>query len=290
MPKRKYTLKGMPKYIPFLQSYINKRIAKYNDLSDKVIRERLYKNLYQGYSSYDLFKTLDRVEKAVLLNEPEKGANDEYRQSYMDDLFAEYLSIPKEQRRPITIYGKNYIEDSSYTPTKNTENVKYKRINHKGIFSNSNGLEDKTKDALVTEAISGSYNTNNTILGDIDRFLQRHLGIKGKDLPLKIGENRTTTIIPGLGTHTIGRGVDPKKGEYVSYYDLWDMSPDSKGGEDKSLGIGKPIHIYDRIYLDDYYGVPKENRRIEPDTYYGGYLPEVIVTPKKQRKTLSGKY
>lgn len=290
MPKRKYTLKGMSKYIPFLQSYIDKRIAKYDNLSDEVIRERLYKNLYQGYNLYEPFKNLDRVEKAVLLNEPEKGINDEYRQSYMDDLFAEYLSIPKEQRRPITIYGKNYIEDSPYTPTKNAKNIKYKRINHKGIFSNSNGLEDEIKDALVTEAISGSYNTKNNIFGDIDRFLQKHLGIKGKDLPLKIGENRTTKIIPGLGTHTIGRGVDPKKGEYVSYYDLWDMSPDSTGGEDKSLGIGKPIHIYDRIYLDDYFNIPKENRTLDKDTYYGGYLPEIIVTPKKQRKTLSGKY
>ena len=290
MPKRKYTLKGMSKYIPFLQSYIDKRIAKYNNLSDEVIRERLYKNLYQGYNLYEPFKNLDRVEKAVLLNEPEKGINDKYRQSYMDDLFAEYLSIPKEQRRPITVYGKNYIEDSPYTPTKNVENVKYKRINHKNIFSDSNGLEDEIKDALVTEAISGSYNTKNNIFGDIDRFLQKHLGIKGNDLPLKIGENRTTNIIPGLGTHTIGRGVDPKKGEYISYYDLWDISPDSKGGEDKSLGIGKPIHIYDRIYLDDYFNIPKENRTLDKDTYYGGYLPEVIVTPKKQRKTLSGKY
>lgn len=290
MPKRKYTLKGMMKYIPFLQSYIDKRISKYDNLSDKVIRERLYKNLYQGYNPNSPLEALDRVEQAVLLNKPENGIKDEYRQSYMDDLFAEYLSIPKEQRRPNTIYGKDYIEDSPYVPTKKTKNIKYKRINHKDIYGIGKGLSNDLKEQLVTEAISGSYNTKNNIIGDIDRFLQKHLGIKGHDLPLKIGENRTTNIIPGLGTHTIGRGIDPKKGEYVSYYDLWDMSPDSKGGEDKSLGIGKPIHIYDRIYLDDYYGVPKEKRVLDKDTYYGGYLPEVIVTPKKQRKTLSGKY
>lgn len=66
-----------------------------------------------------------------------------------------------------------------------------------------------------------------------------------------------------------------------------------------SNGIGKPVHIYDRIYLDDYYGVPKENRRIEPNTYYGGYLPEITVIGQSNRskklnslprKTLSGKY
>lgn len=290
MPKRKYTLKGMMKYIPFLQSYIDKQVSKYDNLSNKVIRERLYKNLYQGYDPNKPFKALDRIEQAVLLNKPENGIKDEYRQSYMDDLFAEYLSIPKEQRRPNTIYGKDYIEDSPYVPTKKTKNIKYKRINHKDIFGINYGLPSDLKKQLVTETITGSYNSDKTFAGDIRRFLQEKLGFKGHDLPLKIGENRTTNIIPSLGTHTIGRGVDPKKGEYVSYYDLWDMSPDSKGGEDKSLGIGKPIHIYDRIYLDDYFNIPKENRTLYKDTYYGGYLPEVIVTPKKQRKTLSGKY
>lgn len=68
------------------------------------------------------------------------------------------------------------------------------------------------------------------------------------------------------------------------------MSPDSKGDEDKSLGIGKPIHIYDRIYLDDYFKIPEENRNLNKNTYYGGYLPEVIVDGKYKRKTLSGKY
>lgn len=290
MPKRKYTLKGMMKYIPFLQSYIDKQVSKYDNLSNKVIRERLYKNLYQGYNPNKPFEALDRVEQAVLFNKPE-DTGDQFRQSYMDDLFAEYLSIPKEQRRPATaLYGKDYIEDSPYVPTKKTKNIKYKRINHKDRYGISYGLPSDLKEQLVTEAITGSYNSNKTFDGDIRRFLQEKLGFKGNDLPLKIGQNRTTNIIPSLGTHTIGRGVDPKKGEYVSYYDLWDISPDVKGGEDKSLGIGKPIHIYDRIYLNDYFRIPEENIYFDKNTYYGGYLPEIIVEPTSKRKTLSGKY
>ena len=70
---------------------------------------------------------------------------------------------------------------------------------------------------------------------------------------------------------------------------MWDLSPDSKGGEDKSLGIGKPIHIYDRIYLDDYFNIPKENRTLDKDIYYGGYLPEVIIIPKKTKKNIKWK-
>lgn len=290
MPKRKYTLKGMMKYIPFLQSYIDKQVSKYDNLSNKVIRERLYKNLYQGYNPNKPFEALDRVEQAVLFNKPEY-TGDQFRQSYMDDLFAEYLSIPKEQRRPATaLYGKDYIEDSPYVPTNKTKNVKYKRINHRDIYGISYGLPSDLKEQLVTEAITGSYNSNKTFDGDIRRFLQEKLGFKGNDLPLKIGQNRTTNIIPSLGTHTIGRGVDPKKGEYVSYYDLWDLSPDVIGGEDKSLGIGKPIHIYDRIYLNDYFRIPEENIDFDKNTYYGGYLPEIIVEPTSKRRTLSGKY
>jgi len=47
-----------------------------------------------------------------------------------------------------------------------------------------------------------------------------------------------------------------------------------------SMGIGNPVPIYDRIYLDDYYKVP--------NPYRGGvYLPEVVVySPKKK---ISGK-
>ena len=64
------------------------------------------------------------------------------------------------------------------------------------------------------------------------------------------------------------------------------MSPDTKGGEDKSLGIGTPIHFYDRIYLDDYFDIPTKYRYSledkQNDISYGGYLPEVTIKPKRK--------
>lgn len=103
-----------------------------------------------------------------------------------------------------------------------------------------------------------------------------------------------------MGTSTVGRGID-NKGEYISYYDKWDINPlhgdyvlndiqkthpvlskfIPDNGEDAFRGITKPVSFYDRIYLDDYYGVKSE---LDPDEYYGGYLPEVIVTPNKFAK------
>jgi hypothetical protein len=114
---------------------------------------------------------------------------------------------------------------------------------------------------------------------------------------LGLGKNMVDrSLAHYFGDHTVGRGHD-KKGEYISYYDKYDLNPFTGGtpvktgikGIDKwlqtttilpnidlSMGIGKPFEIYDRIYLDDYYGVPEEAKG-------GNFLPEVIVTGKKKQ-------
>lgn len=99
----------------------------------------------------------------------------------------------------------------------------------------------------------------------------------------KIGTNVAGQMGIFLGTSSLGRGYD-SKGEYRSYGDSYDLNP-FKGKwqvanipmlsdiEDLTLGVGKPFNVYDRIYLNDYYGVPSDTK--------GLYLPEVIVKPKK---------
>jgi hypothetical protein len=46
-------------------------------------------------------------------------------------------------------------------------------------------------------------------------------------------------------------------------------------GTDVSLGLGKPLKFYDRIYLNDYFGVTPE---IEKDHYYGGYIRPAYIS------------
>jgi hypothetical protein len=46
--------------------------------------------------------------------------------------------------------------------------------------------------------------------------------------------------------------------------------------KDASFGIGKPVHIYDRIYMDDYYGSPVST--------HATYLPEIIVNGVNKTK------
>lgn len=63
------------------------------------------------------------------------------------------------------------------------------------------------------------------------------LGNSDKELDKKIETDIPANI---MGRFTIGTGKDDK-GDYVSYYDKWDIDP---------VNFGKPFEIYDRIYID----------------------------------------
>lgn len=103
---------------------------------------------------------------------------------------------------------------------------------------------------------------------------------------LNIGENKSSDILSmtGLATHAIGRGYD-SKGEYRSIGDSYDLNP-FRGNSavvdiplinkinDLSFGLGKPFDVYNRIYLDDYYGVQ------EPT--HSTWLPEVTIWPRNK--------
>ena len=119
--------------------------------------------------------------------------------------------------------GKSYskISNSDYKPTIGDNNTVYKKVPLRKFYL----------DKFVTEGINNlSKSVNSTVLSDY------------------------------FGTHTIGRGFDDK-GDYISYYDKWDLSPLSgSNAADQTQGIGKPVEFYDRIYLDDYYDIPEEAR------------------------------
>lgn len=151
-----------------------------------------------------------------------------------DELLAEYLQIPIEERK----YNVRL------------KNSKYKKNAY------SLPITKKEWESII-------YNTDN----------------------LKVGKNKVTTVLRGTGMnrHAVGRGFD-SKGEYRSYGDSYDLNP-FRGESaiidlpiinkinDLSFGLGRPVEIYDRIYLDDYYGVK------EPT--HATYLPEVEVTSNR---------
>lgn len=134
----------------------------------------------------------------------------------------------------------------------------------------------------------------------MDNELDKGMIIKSAD-SVKIGESKQAEYLPMtgsnvLGNYTVSRGID-NKGEYISYYDTYDLNPfkgyfSQRDGvqspkflqniEDLSLGLGTPFTLYDRIYLDDYYGA-KES--LPKDAYYGGYLPEIVITANRKYAT-----
>lgn len=216
-----------------------------------MIRKRLYENVFPY--TYDDIQ--ERLNYALLRNQQsdsDKGAEMSYMMQFgmpqlIDDLWGTYLQIPDNQRHYNRVLGI-----SKYAPSNAVDkNTKYYTV----------PFERQDKDAIIRNAL-----------------------MYGND------KNAPKLLNPDLGNYTTGRGRDDN-GDYVSYYDIWDLNPfrgitnvankyANKVGLNKvgdlSMGIGNPLEIYDRIYLDDYYGIKGNDRG-------GTYLPEVIVTNKKSK-------
>ena len=275
LPKRQQKIKpyinspkltGWKSWIPFGQTIVDSYVQDINDeLAKHTIqdaRKKLYDNMTPiGYNN-SLSETKSRFIGA-LQGKPDKirlrdiqrgeqigeGGIDAFR----DDIWATYLQIPENQRHKGKVAERNKLTISKYSPTKGSENTTYYDIPI-GVLSKY----------IVKEAI-GTYDITRT---------------KKFRPVLKIGQNKVSdTLSAWLGNHTLGRGVDPQKGEYVSYYDKWDISGLGSNNGDNMGNIGKPVNIYGRVYLDDYYGV---NSKPNKGEYYGGYLPEVIVKNKRK--------
>lgn len=219
-----------------------------------IIRQKIYDNIIPiGYD-----KPIRRVYNALLDkgdllfngNRPiDENGNPNYGVlNYRDDIFAQYLQIPENKRR--NFEGRKKLIKSDYIPTiKKDNNTIYYTFDKKDI----------PWEFLIHGA---NYDLDGITLN-----------------PLNIGENRSNQpyFASALGNHVIGRGFD-NKGEYISYYDEWDLSPfgiKKHNANDQSLGIGKRVHLYDRLYLDDYYNVPEEYRGTT-------YLPQVEVLPNDE--------
>ena len=218
-----------------------KNMGERNNLIQN-FRKRLYQSIHP-YSGYSISEAIKNIVKGKRDEEFENSNwydtdGNVVSSDVPDALWAKYLSIPVEDSK-----SKTKLEKSKYTPSQGNLELEYYKL----------PLKKREKEKLIEETSD-----------------------------LKLGENKNSTILTSynLATHTIGRGKD-KKGEYRSYYDRWDLNPftDKYGGtdipilnklQDASFGIGKPIEIYDRIYLDDYYKVPHSGST---------YLKEIIVTP-----------
>ena len=231
----KYQNGGFTGLMPIMP---NTLIKSAFNLVAPLVRRNLYDNLTPvGYSS------IPTIVKAAIGIPSSFNARAGIPER--DDLWAEYLGIPKEKRHKLK--RKVTISPSMYKPTKGKPNPRTFRIDNLSD-KDKKQLIDYTKEIYIGDNKLINYNINDTF--------------------------------DGLGRFTVGKGHD-SKGTYISYYDNWNLSPFGNkevgggGAEDESFGIGNPFDVYDRIYLDDYYNVPKE--------YRGAYfIPEIEVVANKK--------
>ncbi len=214
------------------------------------LRKRLYNNIEPfGYNDVG-----SRLIDAVVLN---KNEHDNYKENYsdpektpaqyqtIDNIWGEYLHIPEKERK--------------------YSNGKYRiKNNGDGTFS----LPFESMDDIM-QAVNSS---NNSLLW----------GQRGK-----LGNSV-------IGEYDVHRGYD-KNGDYLKYIDHWRINPYDvkedkkygqdnnsllkwyfKGKDDASFGLGTPVEIQGKYYLDDIYNVKGKDRG-------GHYLPEITVTGKKKQ-------
>lgn len=196
------------------------------------------------------------------------------------------------------LYGNNKFNREirhQIDPWGETVWAEYLKIPHKYRFNTPIKLEESKYKPTVGKDLDKKYYKIWGVDPNADtQFFTPQLIKEGSTL--QFGKNKNTTLFSpaNMGESTIGRGVDDR-GDYISYYDEWDLNPlsgrysnvswnnnklvnklglNKSTAGDMSFGLGTPLYFYDRVHLDDYYGVDSSAR---PGTYYGGYLPEIFV-------------
>lgn len=231
--------------------------GKYNEFAiggpeekDKSLADNIRKRLYYNITPRGYENAVPRLFDAVL--DKRQRSSDTPN---LEALWAKYLGLNDEDFRSVykdfpddrviqyPLYPRisDYVQESKYTPS-----------------------DSKDKDARYYSLAFPEISN-----WEIDQFLTS-ADKRGQTQ----GYNDT------MGTFTLTKGRDDR-GDYISYYDKWDVSPFRGYGakHDEGLGIGKPVELYDRLYLDDYYNNPQSPADYwSKGDYYGGYLPEVIVT------------
>lgn len=293
-------------------SIIEKAVRRYlfGDKTDDEIRQALYDNLYPyGYGEVDMFEALDRVKSAAEGERDSRFYIDEYNfaddpkddgkyEGGRDDIFATYLQIPEEKRHKNLRGELTKVSRSEYRPTIGGKNNEYYKVN----------LTDDDKDWMVYEGLKNPIGKSE-VSSSLEQYFGDHTLSHGVDERGEyISYYDNWDINPIYGRHSIDKnkhihiGYLPTINKIDSRYDgesfingLFNGNlkyylgntpiyinlpnpfvPQGADTGDQSLGIGKPIHFYDRIYLDDYYGV--DSKPQNPDEYYGGYLPPATVT------------
>ena len=262
-------------------------LPKYEDGKVGIIQKRLYRNILP--MDYD--RPVERVFNAVMLNKPEsKEDHGQEPSSYKtaNSLWAEYLGIPKEER----LYKNDIDGVTTYNENGNT----YTELNNPHVIFGD--IVNSTQGIIRKHATDGEWYWEDSPQVPYNKKV----------------DNKSNFV---LGDFQTWRRIDPKRGEYIEYRDKYDINPyqptDNIYGQstyddmkwydkiaskvvnkyvkkhpdkDASFGIGNPLDIKGKIYLEDIYGAPKGSSAPDKGDYFGGWLPELSIIKYRNKKKI----
>lgn len=207
-----------------------------------IIQDNLAKNLTPfGYDDFGAIGALFKKSKDRKEMEDAATANKDLNSI----LTAEELQRRLDAVNLYSGYPQKYgtFSVSKYKPTvsKNKDDIYYSITNKH--------LLDNLRDALEYDQ-SWNDKTNNYEYSNA-RFNNDVL--KTKRLPKGTTKFVSYDDSGVMGNYTTSLGKDDK-GEYISYYDKWDLDP---------IDFGKPMEIYDRVYLKDLLGGYKDKPKMQ---------------------------
>ena len=145
----------------------------------------------------------------------------------------------------------NTLDISDYKPSlsKDKDQIYYKL---KGVTSPEKllGVYDAMQKGNNKPLVFASDEMNKVLSEDQDlakKINEIAYGKNFSDEPIK-DFDYSKEFPRSLGKFTITKGKDDK-GEYISYYDKWDLAPSDVNVD---AIVGKPLEVYDRFYLNDY--------------------------------------
>lgn len=225
-------------------------MGKFNEWLNKKITPipALYKNPYTGVLK-DLISKQNKGE-TVAKKYVETQLDEDYLGRIKKDIYeypayAEALEVPMLQDLK-NIYLKtpqtfNSFSISKYRP-KNGTQTNY--FNSKILDTIGAGIVVKAGDNLKNKNVVPTDKLEDMNYGEISHITPN---------------NNAVAVLPGIGHATVGIGHD-QKGEYVSYYDNWDVGNFKPNTKHLIDFFNKGVPVYGRVYLDDYYDIPEEAR------------------------------
>ena len=169
--------------------------------------------------------------------------------------------VSPERRDAFKLYMNNPQENNTFGISNYTPSLKDKNSNNGPYYKINNLYGDPTKDDWF---VNFFYNSNKNRVTDaaLPNLIKTPFDNLTKKPPTLM--NFQNDI---MGHYKTSIGSD-ERGNYMSYYDKWDLNPKEVKnpitGKEIPTDIGKPFEIYDRVYFKDY-GDGEEKRMYYTD-------------------------